>query len=229
MKLRCSSEFSPEPASTRIGWMLPSCPLLTDYRVFARSGSRDGSRAIAGPSLELPALLQSPPGVERPLTCLRSLACRAVGSFPGVLFPSSVSPLGAAAFRSGLPHPTTCAFGFSRPLDAFIRPEPAGLVSCQIRSWGFTLQSFAPPAQPFAVSGASALMSLETPFSPTRPPDIRTQACFPRARVRRSERPSPPGLCSTRESATPLRLFRPARARSSPGLGALQGSPPLQP
>jgi hypothetical protein len=42
----------------------------------------------------------------------------------------------------GLPHPTASAFRFSRPPDALIRPVPAGLVSCQIRSWGCALQSF---------------------------------------------------------------------------------------
>jgi hypothetical protein len=40
--------------------------------------------------------------------------------------------------KPGLPHPASaCVFGFSQPLDAFIRPVPAGLVSCRIRSWGF--------------------------------------------------------------------------------------------
>jgi len=37
---------------------------------------------------------------------------------------------------SGLHLPTACAFRFSQPLGAFIRPELAGLVSCRIRSWG---------------------------------------------------------------------------------------------
>jgi hypothetical protein len=32
--------------------------------------------------------------------------------------------------------PTACAFRLSQPPDAFIRPEPAGLVPCRIRSWG---------------------------------------------------------------------------------------------
>jgi len=32
--------------------------------------------------------------------------------------------------------PTACAFRFSQPPGAFIRPEPAGLVPCRIRSWG---------------------------------------------------------------------------------------------
>jgi len=31
--------------------------------------------------------------------------------------------------------PTACAFRFSQPLGAFIRPKPAGLVPCRIRSW----------------------------------------------------------------------------------------------
>jgi len=54
----------------------------------------------------------------------------------------------------------TCVPRFSRPLDAFIRPVPAGLVSCRIRSWGCTLQSLAPLAQPYAVSSAVPLLSL---------------------------------------------------------------------
>jgi hypothetical protein len=43
---------------------------------------------------------------------------------------------------------------------------------------------------------------------------------------RPSCRPSSSGLCSTRESATSRRLFRPERARGSPGLRPLQGVPP---
>jgi len=35
-----------------------------------------------------------------------------------------------------LPHSTASASRFSQPPDAFYRPEPAGLISCQIRSWG---------------------------------------------------------------------------------------------
>jgi len=37
----------------------------------------------------------------------------------------------------GLHFPTACAFRFSQPPGAFIRSEPAGLVSCRIRSWGY--------------------------------------------------------------------------------------------
>jgi hypothetical protein len=58
-----------------------------------------------------------------------------------------------------------CASRFSQPPDAFIRPEPAGPISYRIRSWGSALQSFAPLVQPYAVSDAITLMSLDdTPF-----------------------------------------------------------------
>jgi hypothetical protein len=41
-----------------------------------------------------------------------------------------------------------------------IHREPAGLVSCRIRSWGCTLQSFVPTTWPYAVSGADPLLAL---------------------------------------------------------------------
>jgi len=44
--------------------------------------------------------------------------------------------LGQRHDLAGPAFPTACAFRFSQPLGAFIRPEPAGLVSCRIRSWG---------------------------------------------------------------------------------------------
>jgi hypothetical protein len=37
---------------------------------------------------------------------------------------------------AGYAFPTACAFRFSQPPGAFIRPEPTGLVPCRIRSWG---------------------------------------------------------------------------------------------
>jgi hypothetical protein len=57
----------------------------------------------------------------------------------------------SASPRSGQRHldrpskPAACACRFSQPLGAFIRPEPGGLVSCRIRSWGCTLQSLLLP------------------------------------------------------------------------------------
>jgi hypothetical protein len=46
----------------------------------------------------------------------------------------------------GLHLPTACAFRFSQPPGAFIRSEPAGLVSCRIRSWGHPPELFSSDA-----------------------------------------------------------------------------------
>jgi hypothetical protein len=119
----------------------------------------------------------------------------------------------------GLPRPTACAYRFSQPPGAFIRPEPAGLVSCQIRSWGFALQSIAPPAQPYAVSGAATLMTLRRPAAASQPALANRRNGPPSpASGKPAKRPSPSGFCSTRESATRPRRVRPVGARSSPGL-----------
>jgi hypothetical protein len=116
----------------------------------------------------------------------------------------------------GLPRRTACALRFSQPLDASIRPVPAGLVSCQIRSWGCSLQSFAPLAQPFAVSGAVALLSLDTPDSPPA-------ACIVAPKRTEADnaptsRPAPKrlsiGRCPARPNRPPKRPSRTARARN---------------
>jgi hypothetical protein len=72
-------------------------------------------------------------------------------------------PARSSTMWTGLPHPAGCALRFSRPLGAFIHREPAGLVSCRIRSWGCTLQSLSPTAWPYAVSGADPLLTLDPP------------------------------------------------------------------
>jgi hypothetical protein len=69
--------------------------------------------------------------------------------------------------------PTACAFRFSQPPGAFIRPEPAGLVSCRIRSWG----------HPPELSSSRAAVR-----------------CFQRRSPRGVSTPS--GFCSARESVT---------------------------
>jgi hypothetical protein len=70
-----------------------------------------------------------------------------------VCFPYSVFPeRGSGMCGRACYDPTACVFRFSQPLDAFIRLEPAGLVSCRCRSWGCTLQSITPPAQQHTVS-----------------------------------------------------------------------------
>jgi hypothetical protein len=88
------------------------------------------------------------------------------GRLPSLRFSSpSASPrTRQQLWWPGLPRPTACVLRFSRPLDAFIRREPAGLVSCRIRSWGCALQSVPPLVQPYAVSGADPLLPLAAPF-----------------------------------------------------------------
>jgi hypothetical protein len=44
--------------------------------------------------------------------------------------------LGSGISWPGLLLPTACAFRFSQPPGALIRPKPAGLIPCRIRSWG---------------------------------------------------------------------------------------------
>jgi hypothetical protein len=128
----------------------------------------------------------------------------------------------------GLPHPTASTSRFSQPPGAFIRPEPGGLVSCRIRSWGSALQSFTPPVQQYTVSGALPLLAFKRARPPLhqlrRPPPKRT-ATNPACGTAPGT-PPPSGVCSTRESATWRRRLSRRAARSSPGLCALQGSLP---
>jgi hypothetical protein len=100
-----------------------------------------------------------------------------------------------------------------------------------------------------AVRRFRRLSPLDVGTSPSSPPHRRADRCpRPARRCRDSvardpnagpvrgperiglnepEETSPSsGVCSSRESATPRRLFRPSEARSSPGLLTLQGSPP---
>jgi hypothetical protein len=94
---------------------------------------------------------------------------------------------------------------------------------------GFDLQSFPPPVQPHAVSGAVALLSFETcprSSSRSRRPCALAETETPDQQLLSNglqQIPSPSGLCSTRKSATSLRRVRPRGARSSPGFHPLQG------
>jgi len=58
----------------------------------------------------------------------------------------------------GLHLPTACAFRFSQPLDAFIRPSLPALFHAG-SALGVTLQSFLPPAQQYAVPSAFPLVT----------------------------------------------------------------------
>jgi hypothetical protein len=72
--------------------------------------------------------------------------------------------------------------------------------------------------QPYVVSNAVALLSLRRPSFCSvfhRPSDFSASCGLG---LQLSERPSPSGLCSTPESATSCRRFRPTRAHGSHGL-----------
>jgi hypothetical protein len=66
------------------------------------------------------------------------------------------------------PDPAACVFGFSQPLDAFIRPTLTSPISCRIRSWGSPYKAFLLPRSLHAVSGARALMPFEHAPEPSR-------------------------------------------------------------
>jgi hypothetical protein len=186
------------------------------------------------------ALLQSPPGSKPPMTSTVLRKVRLAHRLPPVrsLAPSA-SPRTAQRLCdwTGLPHRTACTFRFSQPRGASFRTVPGGLVSCHIRSWGCTLQSLTPPVQPYAVSGACALLSFKRSQTMPhahrkrpKPTTIRSAAqlqrpkppntgisrrqlaettCFRTVSETGPRAPSPSGLCSTRKSATRHWLFRP--------------------
>jgi hypothetical protein len=74
----------------------------------------------------------------------RSAKPSAVSAAPSLRFlPLQRFPTqGSGMNWSSLQNPTACTFRFSQPRGAFIRPEPAGLISCRIRSWGLPSRAF---------------------------------------------------------------------------------------
>lgn len=113
----------------------------------------------------------------------------------------------------GLPRPAACAFRFSRPLGALFRHVLAGLVSCRIRSWGCTLQSFAPLAWPYAVSGACPLLT----FGRIR-----------RARLAGGPTVARASLAVAETTARETRTLARSEDRSSPGWTSPRKPPRLQ-
>jgi hypothetical protein len=126
------SRPSPSPAGPQglYAMRLPGCVstasasshgLTLSYRVLQTPSRR--------PLLAVAASSGSP---ARPAPPMRFIAPSA--------FPHTRQLLNDAVCLTASP----CALRFSQPLDALLRHVPAGLVSCQIRSWGCALQSFAP-------------------------------------------------------------------------------------
>jgi hypothetical protein len=146
--------------------------------------------------------------------------------------PSAYSHVKQRLLWPGLPHPTACTLRFSQPHGASIRPTSAGLVSCQIRSWGCALQSFVPLTQLAAVPGPLALMTSGSAplWLSVQPPARRDRN--PTAHDGRNEEPKeqprlqgfPPRESPPHETGGLGRARRVALL----GFRALQGSPPHQ-
>jgi hypothetical protein len=132
--------FSPTALATPIGYAAPLLSLASplDSRVFARSATRLCQKQKRISSPELPPSFRElhSPSCRRHETTTE-VAAPLYRLLPWGSFPFSVSPPGAAASIDRASHgPIACASRFSQPPGALVRPEPAGLVSCQIRSWG---------------------------------------------------------------------------------------------
>lgn len=115
--------------------------------------------------------------------------------------PYSVFQLQTAVLWPHYRVPPPCAFRFSQPPDALVRPEPAGLVSCRLRSWG------------------SPFRALFLPCRRIPSPDPLPSCCWvPGASECAREHRQLQGLAPHRESVALGQWFRLTEARSSPGL-----------
>jgi hypothetical protein len=130
-----------------------------------------------------------------------------------------------------LPHPTASASRFSQPLDASTAPYlPAlfhagsahGVRPSELCSSRAAVRRLRRPCL-LAVWPLRELSSEAR--LPSQAPRI-CASCRTNAAASRWTESSTSRLCSTRESATRRRLFRPAQARSSPGPSPLQGVHP---
>lgn len=165
----------PQLASADIGSTRPSCPL-------PRWGGLQGFHLPRVPATSKCSPPASSHGLARSFRVHRASSgrpatvpspVRSDSSAPPVRFaPLQRLPARSSSIVAGLASPVRLrpqVFSTSRRVS--IRREPAGLVSCRIRSWGSTLQSLAPTAWPYAVSDADPLMVLVllATISPPRP------------------------------------------------------------
>jgi hypothetical protein len=122
---------------------------------------------------------------------------------------------GSGCSRTGVPTSGRLRLQVFSTSWRFNRPEPAGLVSCRIRSWGSPFRAFLLPCSR-SPSPAPLPSCCWNAFRLTRGPTARREHrnAAPETTAPHvgdsSERPSTSGLCSTRESATSLRRVRPA-------------------
>jgi hypothetical protein len=162
------------------------------------------SKLYRSSSHELPIPFR---GTAKYLAAASVRAIRGTSAAPPIRFlpPTAVLCAGQRHREPGLPHPTRQylqVFSTSWHLDPprtdrpYFMPDPL---------MGFTLQSFTPPAQPCAVSGAAPLMTSGQPAKPHgRPAPSRAEARqgTKLPSVRPAKHSPPTGCCSMRESAT---------------------------
>jgi hypothetical protein len=246
MGFRCSSEYQPGTASFRIGWKLPSCPSPEGWTPGSSRSRRRGR--IRKPSLAPLMSSSSPPEIAR--TSSRRFDTRVSERDPRHP-PSRFLPLqrlpstGQRPRGTGLPHPNRLRLQVFSTSWRLHPPRACWPCLMPVPLLGFTLQSFAPLAQPYAVPSAVPLVTLGPPAATPRPsPDDHRNhlgcAAATRAQpdVRPARPPLPPGSCSTRESAARhgcldrdghvalLGLF-PSRAFTLAGMSTAFTAPPL--
>jgi hypothetical protein len=209
------------------GSLLPSCPwrVALDSRVFTR-----------------PAIQPYRSKTESPLLSLRPPSENAAHRAAAAPFPTEV-----VRDSTGSSREVSSPSAFPRPgqrheivieLPTLDRPPPSGFLDLMASSSAPDLLALfharsAPGVLPSELCSSRAAVRrlrrrcppvvgafLRPARAPTRCRGCRSTAPNPRAPMVGGplRRPSPSGLCSTRESTTSDWLFRPPRARSSPGL-----------
>jgi hypothetical protein len=157
----------------------------------------------------------------------RTAASHAVSS------PSTSSRHRAATCPGGYQPPGTCPRSVSHALRAFLRPTPAGLVSCRSRPWGFALQGLSPLAEQCVLSDVDALLGLTglPGFVSTVSTSSGSWGTWWLSRPSFEETSLPStcpssGPCSLRVSVSPGRLFKSTRGpRPSWAFSSLGASP----
>jgi hypothetical protein len=210
--------------------MLPSCLSPLPARLQGIHGSGSPEETNCNPGYPLMGLCS--PSENAQTLSGRRIPCRGKRQPrhpPMRLWPLQRIPAQSSGIECpGLPHLNANASRFSQPLDALIRPVPAGRISDQIRSWGFPLQSFAPPAQPYAVPDAIALLTLDSPVRLSPPATIspwhRNTSTKRQPEQHESVRSDLASRALLRTRVRhPHRWVGPKRARSSLGVQPLQG------
>jgi hypothetical protein len=234
VELRCPTEFFFHRASSRIGFgssllaLLRSPAGLPGFRPMECPSQPKPSRTS---SLELAVsfrVLRSPSGHtlrSRP----KPFASCATSSL-AVSSPSAFSPPEAAAHDDQASHAQpACASRFSQPHDAFVSAPSLPALFHAGSAPGVR------PSEPCSSRAAVRRLRRRCPLVVRSLPPTAVAKSLPcvLAETETPEQqllsggllqtPSPSGLCSTRKSATSLRLFRPPGARSSPGIHPLQG------